>query len=258
MNAFTRNQLLALNDAFYRTHAQAFDASRGHRAWPGWQTLLDWLVPADRPRNAPLRVLDIGCGNARLARFLHDSGFGLNYQGVDANPALLESARARLPSDLADHCRLSLQNFLLSEAPGSELPDGPFDLIALMGVLHHVPGRDWRLALLRSAAERLAPGGLLTLATWQFADRERFVRHTLAWSAPGDVLGAPIELDHLEPGDRLLRFGDEQASPPRYCHQVSDSEFDDWPRELGLAALAEYRADGAEGDLNRYWILKRN
>lgn len=262
MDTFTRSQLLALSDAFYRAHAEAFDASRGHRAWPGWQRLLEWLPAIDSAAGStgksPLRVLDIGCGNARLARFLHDSGFDLQYLGVDANKALLASARRRWPSDLADRCELILQNFLLSDEPGSALPDGPFDLIAVMGVLHHVPGRDWRLALLRAAAARLAPGGLLALAAWQFADRERFKRRTVDWSAAGFALNKPIDLNFLEAGDRLLRFGNDEATPPRYCHQVSAPEFEGWPEELGLEPLADYRADGAEADLNRYWVLRRS
>ena len=261
MDDLTRSQLLALSDAFYRAHAEAFDASRGHHAWPGWQRLLEWLPPGDPPAGSPagstLRVLDIGCGNARFARFLHDAGFPLRYVGVDANEALLASARARWTPDLEDRCQLTQQNFLLSARPGSELPSGPFDLIAVMGVLHHVPGHDWRLALLRAAAERLASGGLLALAAWQFSDRERFAKRTVAWSSLDFVLDKPIDLDDLESGDRLLRFGNDEKTPPRYCHQVADREFEGWPEELGLEPLADYRADGAEGDLNRYWILRR-
>jgi len=257
MDAFTRSQLLALSDAFYRAHAEAFDASRGHHPWPGWQRLLDWLPPADSQEKSSLSVLDIGCGNARLARFLHDAGFEVKYVGVDANEALLTSARERLPEDLADRCLLTLQNFLLSDRPGSALPSGPFDLIAVMGVLHHVPGRDWRLALLRAAAQRLAHAGLLALATWQFADRKRFAGRMVSWSVVDPVLDKPIDLDQLETGDRLLRFGDDEAAAPRYCHQISDQEFEGWAEELGLEPMADYRADGAEGDLNRYWILRR-
>jgi 2-polyprenyl-3-methyl-5-hydroxy-6-metoxy-1,4-benzoquinol methylase len=181
----------------------------------------------------------------------------LRYVGVDANEALLASARARWTPDLVDRCQLTQQNFLLSDRPGSELPSGPFDLIAVMGVLHHVPGRDWRLALLRAAAERLASGGLLAFAAWQFSDRERFAKRTVAWSSLDFVLDKPIDLDDLESGDRLLRFGNDETTPPRYCHQVADREFEGWPEELGLEPLADYRADGVEGDLNRYWILRR-
>jgi tRNA (uracil-5-)-methyltransferase TRM9 len=254
MDASTRSQLLALCEDFYTAQAMAFDASRGHHAWPGWKRLLESLTEMDRP----LRVLDIGCGNARLARFLGDSGIDLDYTGVDANTALLESARDRLPAGLRERCRLTRHDFLVSEAPGTDLPAGPFDLVALMGVLHHVPGRDWRVALLRAAAQRVAPGGLLALATWQFADRERFARHRIDWSSLGPVRGRPIDETCLEAGDHLLRFGGDADAPPRFCHQVDDAEFESWPSALGLEPLASFRADGAEGNLNRYWILKRS
>jgi hypothetical protein len=120
-----------------------------------------------------------------------------------------------------------------------------------------VPGADWRQALLAAAAERLAPGGLLALAAWQFAGRPRFERRMVSWDSIGEVLGQPIDLETLEPGDTLLRFGDVPFQPPRYCHQVTDEEFESWPEALGLEALDEFRADGADGDLNRYWVLRR-
>jgi SAM-dependent methyltransferase len=256
MDAFTRTQLLALSEAFYVAHAAAFDSSRGHHPWPGWNRLVDSLAPLDSRVSTTLRVLDIGCGNARLARFLSDVGFQLAYLGVDSNEALLASARERATRELSDVCELRLHDFLGSERPGSDLPSGPFDLITLMGVLHHVPDRAWRLALLRAATKRLAPGGVLSLAAWQFADRDRFTKKSVDWKTLGHVLDRPIDLAQLEYGDRLLRFGDDPTQPPRYCHQVSDAEFKAWPEELGLEPVAEYQADGAEGNLNRYWVLK--
>jgi len=258
MDAFTRQQLLALSEAFYRAHARAFDASRGHQAWPGWARIPPWL-PGGPSGSAGVKldVLDIGCGNARFARFLADAGFELEYTGVDANAALLAAARERMSADLGARCRLIEHDFLASEAPGEALPTGPFDCIALMGVLHHVPGRDWRLALLGAARDRLRRGGILALAAWQFADRPRFAARQVEWSGIGTVLERPVDRAALEGGDRLLRFGNDPSAPPRYCHQVADREFEGWPQALGLEALEDFRADGSEGDLNRYWILRR-
>lgn len=260
MDSTTRKQLLELSRAFYEAHAEAFDASRGHQPWPGWTRLLGALpalVGAEDAASPALRVLDIGCGNARFARFLHDSGYSIQYEGLDANAALLDAARARLPAPLRESVKLAEHDFLTGDRPGAALPDGPFDLVVLMGVLHHVPGADWRRALLEASAERLAPGGILALAAWQFGGRPRFARRTVAWDSLGPILGSPIDLKRLEPGDTLLRFGDVPFAPPRYCHQVSEDEFLSWPDILGLEAADEYRADGAAGDLNRYWVLRR-
>jgi SAM-dependent methyltransferase len=261
MHRQTRTQLLALSKDFYLAHSNAFDASRGHQPWPGWQRLAD-LLPAREaiegtPAN-PQRVLDIGCGNARFLRFLEDSGLRVDYTGIDANAGLLDAARTRL-RDLANKSwRLAQQDFLASESPGDELPKGPFDLIVIMGVLHHVPGRDWRRSLLEAATMRLTKGGILALATWQFAGRARFARRQVAWSELGPVRGAVIDEAELEAGDTLLRFGSDPNQPPRYCHQVSDAEFEAWPEQLGLDPVAEYRSDGAQGDLNRYWVLRHH
>ncbi len=272
MDSTTRKQLLELSRAFYEAHAEAFDASRGHQPWPGWTRLLKALpelapgkpmaqpAPAHPPASPPpppLRVLDIGCGNARFARFLHDSGYAVEYTGLDANAALLDAARTRLPDHLRESVDLAEHDFLASDRPGAALPEGPYDLVVLMGVLHHVPGADWRRALLEASAARLAPSGTLALAAWQFGGRPRFERRTVAWDSLGPILGSPVDLERLEPGDTLLRFGNVPFAPPRYCHQVAEDEFLGWPEVLGLTAADEYHADGSAGDLNRYWLLRR-
>lgn len=251
MNPRTRDQLLEINRRFYEAHAAAFDRSRGARAWPGWSRIL--------PFPALGSVLDIGCGNGRFAGFLHDAGLRFAYTGVDANAALLEAARLRLPPLLDPavdpRTRLLPIDFLIGAHPGRNLPEGPFDLVVLMGILHHVPGADGRLALLREAARRLAPGGRLALAAWQFEHDPREQRKRVAFESLPRVLGEILDPGSLEAGDFLLRFGDDPDAPPRYCHQVADAEFEGWPEALGLRCLADYRADGARGDANRYAIL---
>ena len=79
----------------------------------------------------------------------------------------------------------------------------------------------------------------------------------MAWSDVGPVLGEAIDPAQLEPGDTLLRFGANPEAAPRYCHQVSEAEFATWSETAGLVFLDDFRADGAEGDLNRYWVGRR-
>ena len=255
----TRRQLLRLSTDFYRAHATDFDASRGHHPWPGWERLLEWLP---EPGATTLAVLDVGCGNARLATFLSNAGHRLRYVGVDANRALLGAARERLAPELIDRVELIESDFLATASPGESLPEGPFDLVALFGVLHHVPGRDWRIQLVRELMERAAPGGLVAVAAWQFAGRDRFERRRVEWNEIGPIEGEAIDPTQLEEGDLLLRFGSDPERPPRYCHQVADRELDDLETELVAFGLdvdpvGDYRADGSEGDLNRYRVLRR-
>ena len=86
-----------------------------------------------------------------------------------------------LDSPLEPEVRAEIQTRLdEGDAPGAALPSGPFSLVALMGVLHHVPGRETRAALVAAAADRLAPGGLLALTLWRFAGRPRRCRSPIA------------------------------------------------------------------------------
>jgi len=264
VDARTRNQLLEINRAFYEAHSEAFDRSRGARPWPGWQRLVPLLAsvascaPADGTGRRRLgSVLDIGCGNGRFACFLFEAGFDLRYTGVDANPGLLGAADRQLPAALAASADLVLHDFLATDRPGDGLPEGPFELVVLMGVLHHVPGADWRLQLLQSAARRLAPSGLLVLAAWQFEDDPREERKRVDWQDLGPVLGERLDPGELEAGDALLRFGEDRSTPPRFCHPVRDGEFNGWPSALGLSLVADFRADGARGSANRYAVLRR-
>jgi SAM-dependent methyltransferase len=263
VNPRTRAQLLEINRRFYAAHAEAFDRSRGARPWAGWARLRPLLearavrseAPIGRPDLGP--VLDIGCGNARFACWLEASGFTFRYTGVDAEQALLDAARRQLPPAIAPASTLLAQDFLASGAPGSGLPPGPFELIVLMGVLHHVPGADWRLALLEAATARLSPTGCLALAVWRFDLDPREERKRVAPAAVGPVLGASLDPAELEPGDALLRFGADRAAPPRYCHAVADAELEGWPGRLGLERVLDFEADGALGIANRYAVLVR-
>lgn len=253
MNDLTRRQLRAISLAFYEAQAEAFDASRVDLPWPGWEHLFALL--SDEVGG----VLDIGCGNGRFAAALAATGRRFDYVGTDASEGLLAAAANRVGTEIGGRpAEWILQDFLESVAPGEALPNGPYSLVALMGVLHHVPSAEARLDLLRAVASRIEPGGLLALTSWQFARRERFERRRVPWAEMGPVLGEVIGHEELEPGDWLLRFGNDPSAVPRYCHQVSPEEFETWPSALGLETVADFRADGAQGDLNRHWIARQS
>ncbi len=88
MDDSTRLRLNAINRAFYTRRAGSFVQTRNH-PWPGWKRALGAF-----PKDEPLRVLDIGCGNGRYGHFLAERAERpVAYTGVDLSPALLEEAR---------------------------------------------------------------------------------------------------------------------------------------------------------------------
>lgn len=251
MNTETIKRLNALNREFYRTTVQNFDESRG-RFWPGW----DHLLPLLAGRPTPLRVLDVGCGNGRFGRFLGKHlASPVFYHGLDNSPPLLERAAA----DLSHHPTLTVKLEVrdLIDAPPAEAGDGRevigagglYDLVALFGVVHHVPGAHLRRDLLRRLSQYTAPGGLLVFTAWCFYEYDRFRERSVAW---------PAEWER-EAGDHLLdwRRGHAANAILRYCHYVDEAEQTALVEAIGWPEAARFRADGHTHDINRYSILLR-
>ncbi len=234
MDDATARWLNELNRAFYAQTANEFHATRG-AAWPGWTRLLPYL-------HAPLRVLDLGCGNGRFGVFLAEHGLTpLAYHGLDAEPRLLAFARTALEPLAGVETVLDQADVLRDPLPAQQ-----YDLVVLFGLLHHMPGHERRQRLVAEAAARAAEGGLLVFACWRFLDIPRLRERVVPW--PPDMA--------VEPGDHLLdwRRGERAL---RYCHHVDDDEQAALAAASGLALIESYRADGEGGRANSYTILQR-
>jgi SAM-dependent methyltransferase len=97
-------------------------------------------------------VLDAGCGTGRVAIELARRGFAVT--GVDADPAMLETARAKSPE-------LSWAQVDLAESAWpAELP-GKVDLVLLAGNVMIFLGPETEGRVVANLAARLRPGGLL-------------------------------------------------------------------------------------------------
>lgn len=238
MDEANAQRLNELNARFYQTVSADFDQSR-QSGWPGWQRLNAHLPP-----RRPLRVLDAGCGNGRLALFLAATGIGLDYTGVDRNLSLLEAAGRALTGTTSVSATWLETDFIMN---ADALPAGPFDLVALFGVLHHVPGAARRQNLIAALAERTAPNGLLALTAWRFMASERFRRR---------IIPTPDDLE-LEANDYLIDWRAGAVPALRYCHYTDDAEFDALVQINGLALADAYYADGETGDLNAYRLLRK-
>jgi len=255
MDEQTVRSLNAINRTFYSANAAEFDQSRSS-PWPGWAQLLPRIRQIrEEEAAAALRVLDVGCGNARFGAFLADRlpadqlpPGGIHYCGIDSSTSLISRARQRaLPFAGVEFHQT---DFVETE---SDLPKGPFSLIGLFGVLHHVPGHDQRRDLLRRLGERLTPGGILALTTWQFEAFARFQYRLTPWQEYNRTATDPIDTAQLEPGDHLLPWGDG-GSAHRYCHFTSEDDTRKLLEDLSFDVIESYAADGRGGNLNRYFI----
>lgn len=240
MDSLTAARLLAINRAFYETLAGPFAASRS-AGQAGLRRLASTFTGCPR-------LLDVGCGNGRLALALEEAGVAARYTGVDASEPLLVIAAGNatgLKSVEATFVRADIADADWAAA----LPSQEFDGVALLAVLHHLPGWERRAALLKTLRQLLARDGQLAISTWQFLREERLRRKIVPWDRVG------LSQSDLEPGDYLLdwRRGGEGL---RYCHLVDEAELHALAAAAGLTVSDRYYADGAGQNLNLYATLR--
>ena len=99
------------------------------------------------------RVLEIGCGPARLVRPL--AGDCAEIHGIDVSDEMIERGRRNLDG---------ITNAWLHVGSGSDLSpfgDGWFDFVYSYAVFQHIPDRDVIFSYLREARRVLKPGGVL-------------------------------------------------------------------------------------------------
>ena len=107
-------------------NAQEFD--RAYRApLTMWG---DWRIPAEvkAMAAAPARVLELGCGIGRNARYL--TAQGMVVTGVDFSPVAIERARARVAGDRRQ------PEFVVDDVQELSRVTGPFDRSLDIGCFH--------------------------------------------------------------------------------------------------------------------------
>ncbi len=252
MDEQTVQRLNRLNERFYRVVAQDFDESRSN-PWVGFAE-----VVKNAPSTRPLRVLDLGCGNARFASYLSENLEGeFEYTGIDSCPELIYAAETRLCGILTDNFR----DFTLIQKDLLKLDEldglANYDLICLFGVIHHIPGAETRRQLLRFCEQHLADeSSLIALAAWQAGDSDRLQKRRLPLPFDPEDGQQPFEEGDFEAGDALLDWK-RGAYAVRYVHHTSEEEVGEWESSLGLKRRLSYFADGKSQSLNRYYLLSR-
>ncbi len=249
MNDQMIDQLLALNRDFYATFAEHFAASRSVSD-PALTSILPYL-----PSRA--RILDVGCGNGRLALLLDQERPGSSYVGLDAVPELIEEARAQAHQlshteatfGVADVTAASWTE-TLPGAASSAASGTNFDCAVVLAFLHHIPDFDLRAQVIRDVAAVLKPEGYVILSTWRFLAHQRMRRKIVDWDAVG------IDESDLDPGDYLLDWK-RGGRGFRYCHMVDEGEVEELAATSGLVVREIFRAGGREGDLSLFAILDR-
>ncbi|MGH8130113.1 MAG: class I SAM-dependent methyltransferase [Steroidobacteraceae bacterium] len=160
-------------------------------------------------------VLDVGCGGGLFLGLLAVEGGIRSGVGFDSSPSAIAVAQ-RMRRRAVEHGARATLDFQHRDA-AAPWPEGTFDVVSVIDVMHHVPRRGQR-SLFELAAARVGPSGLMIYK---------------------DIAGAPVWRAWANRLHDLL-------VARQWIDYVPIDQVERWGADLGLA-LVDARA------FNRYW-----
>lgn len=245
MNEETIRRLLAINQQFYQSFASSFSSTR-YSVQPGVKQALREVLAGYADSPSVLHMLDIGCGNGSLARWLGANGYQINYTGLDASSGLIACCPHESPATL----KVTFDVADISQ-PGWEAgyPQNSYRVVTCFAVMHHIPGNLQRDAIYSAIRSLLATGGVFIQSNWQFMNSPRLAARVLGWDQAG------MHPASVEAGDYLLDWrAENDRLGLRYVHLFSAEELNAHASASGFTPASSFDADGKEGNLARYDI----
>ena len=142
------------------------------------------------------RVLDVGCGTGNYTRHLAEAaGSGLTV-GIDASKAMVSAAAKRGGgSNLA---------YLRGDACDLPFPDGEFEVVCSVGVIHMIAEP---MKALAEMVRVLAPGGRLALVVSCEEDAIPFMKKQVTTFGRDELTGALRDAGLSDIGQRVIHRG---------------------------------------------------
>jgi tRNA (uracil-5-)-methyltransferase TRM9 len=253
MTQQTSQKLNQINQDFYNKIAHDFDSSR-HYHWPGWDILWEKINIQNK---RPLKILDLGCGNARFYDFISSklTEDNFEYYGLDFSQNLLDIAKN---NHQKENCHF-IQTDIFSVNWVDKIGENNFDIVVLFGVMHHIPSQEKRKQLFQSINNILSNTGKFVFTTWQFLSSPRLASKVVnPKTIEGEVIFKEIILksEDLNHGDYILDWNKGQKAY-RYGHIYTEQETQDLLLQSNLKIQETFTADGKEGNVNRYHISQK-
>jgi tRNA (uracil-5-)-methyltransferase TRM9 len=239
-------KLIDLNFQFYQTFSASFSKTR-YSVQPGVKKVVEVYI-LEPTSNDQTSILDIGCGNGELARYLCTTNYKGKYLGIDSSPALLDFGRGISPT-----ARFS-PSFLVKDITSQNWAaslSGDFNRIISFAVMHHIPGIELRNTVFQLIRRLITDDGLFIHSQWQFMNSTKLAKRVIPWETIG------LSQSILDPGDTLLDWRAEEGKTGyRYVHLFTEAELSQYAAANGFSIVDSFYSDGKEGNLALYQVWK--
>ncbi|HLD21668.1 MAG TPA: class I SAM-dependent methyltransferase [Patescibacteria group bacterium] len=210
-------QLLKQVESDYDTIAEHFSDTRSAQ-WREVQQLIHHYV---KPRN---RVLDLGCGNGRVADLVNQ--IKASYIGIDVSPQLIELARRLHPKN----------EFHTGSMMHIDAADHTFNHTLMIASFHHIPSEDYRIHVLQEVKRVTQPGGYIVMTNWNL-HQWRFMKLRY-----GFLLQKLFRIQGMDTNDVLVPWKHQQGRvlAQRYYHGFTQREMKRLAHKTGLRVIDQY------------------
>lgn len=134
----------------YNQIAVHFDKTR-YSPWQEFELFKQYIKDGQK-------ILDLGCGNGRLYKFLKAQNLNVNYHGLDNAERLILISQEKYPE--------VAEQFKVGEMYNLPYNDSQFDIVICIATFHHLPTKDLRLKTLSEIHRVLKSGGYFLMTNW--------------------------------------------------------------------------------------------
>ena len=163
-------------------------------------------------------IVDLGCGNGRLANFIKDSKLPVKYMGIDNNENFLKIAKKKYPKE----------KFIIGDQLKIPLEKETTDVLLNIRSFHHLPSKKMRLTALAEMKRILKKEGILIISVWDLWQRKYLKALVLA------LFRCVFTLGNYDYNDTFIPWG---KTTNRYYHAFTARELKKIVEKAGFTIL---------------------
>ena len=198
---------------FYNQQSKKRDNTR-KKPWPEFQVILERIK---KTRKKNIKILDLGCGNARLLDFLTSSQDihkkNINYVGVDLSENLIKIVQEKFPNSTFQ-C-----SDMIEFLEGEKQED--YDFVFMVASFQHIPIENERLLILKNIYRILKYKWELLSINWCFS---KWFIQKYKKSITKSLLKTFISLWYHKFNDLYIPWKWELKIYQRYYHIFTEKE----------------------------------